>query len=162
MQRMSWSVLVSRLLLGALTFGFGMLVGLERIGIIALGPIQNLWPMAVLAAGLAFFAEPPGRGISMTGLWLVALGAWLVMNGIVGNLLGHWVGPLGAIVRGAWPVLFIVAGAGMSIHTLIVVAASGIGDSLPVSPLTTTRFMPRLVPTSLTTSRPVREGRNGR
>ena len=163
MQRMTWSVLVSRLLLGALTLGFGMLVGLDRLGLVTLGPIQNLWPLAVLAGGLVFFAETPGHGVSLTGLWLVALGAWLVMNQLVGSLLGHWFAPLGNMLLGAWPLLVMVAGAGMSLHTLIVMASSGVGRAAPATPLVTSRFAAsRFGASGLTSTGAVREGRNGR
>ena len=93
---------------GILLIGIGTTFLLERLHI---GDFryhfQNYWPLIVVAVGVSTLFH---RGKAWSGLWLIAVGAWL--QAVTLNLFGLTYGS-------SWPLLLIVIGGGMVLRAVI-------------------------------------------
>jgi hypothetical protein len=97
---------------GEVVFGIvilvlGVILLLDRTGLVALQLSWRLWPFAVLALALARLTDA-GRGCHAPGIWLLAFGAW----GLVSEF-----GLFGFDHRTSWPLLVIGAGLGVVWHS---------------------------------------------
>jgi len=92
----------SGVVIGLVIIGLGSLLFLEQTGLLGWHHTWSLWPILIIAMGLARFAQPNADG-SRSGGWLMFIGSWLLLNEL--RVLR---------ARDSWP-LFLVA---IGVHTI--------------------------------------------
>src|SRR5258705_7115087 len=75
----------SRLFAGLVIMAFGTLALLDNLGIVRIGNIWRLWPLILIAVGLAKVLKPRGSPGRFAGVLFSAAGLWLLMEN-----LGVW------------------------------------------------------------------------
>lgn len=87
----------SRLLLGLLVLGLGVMFALDNMGVLDAG---RYWPAALVLLGLYKLSQPRGASGRGLGVVLILVGAWLLVDNL--RALTSRVG--------FWPLVLIVAG----------------------------------------------------
>ena len=102
---------------GIILTAFGVLFLLDRLDVADFGDImRNYWPCILIVIGIPQLFR---RDKVWSGLWLITLGVWMQIASL--RLFGMtW--------RTSWPLLLIVAGAGMIMRSLIEGFAGGRRD----------------------------------
>lgn len=98
-----------RLVLGATLMALGALLTLDRLRFVTLRPIWRLWPLTLVGLGLSKFLQPQDARPSQGGLWLIIVGAWLLINNF---------GVLGLSFGTSWPLLLIGFGAALVLQAV--------------------------------------------
>jgi hypothetical protein len=93
-----------RLFGGATLIVIGVLLLLERYGVVEIGQYWRLWPLLLVFVGLFQLVAPRASSERGSGLWLLLIGAWLQINLV--NLFG-------LEFRNSWPLLLIFIGVGV-------------------------------------------------
>jgi hypothetical protein len=88
--------------IGLLIIAVGMVLLFDQTGMLGWRPELRVWPLFIIAMGLARFAQPRPDG-RRDGGWLIFIGAWFLLNEM--HVLHY---------RDSWP-LFLVA---IGIHTM--------------------------------------------
>jgi len=96
------------LALGASLIVAGLVVALVRLDLVAVSGLARLWPLLVISGGLVYLLAAPVGEQRRTGLWMVLVGGWLLLNTLaVGGLFWHNSWPLMMVLVGlfhlAWP-----------------------------------------------------------
>jgi len=89
----------SRLFAGLVVIALGAIALLDNFDIVRIGNVWRLWPLILIAVGLAKVLRPRGSPGRFAGVLFFAAGMWLLMEN-----LGVWPYSLGDL----WP-LFVVA-----------------------------------------------------
>jgi hypothetical protein len=93
---------------GVLLIVGGTALLLQQLGIADLSwIIRTFWPLFIVAAGISKLMH---RRSIWSGLWMIALGAWL--QAVTLHLYGF-------TYRSSWPLLLVILGAGMIGRTII-------------------------------------------
>ena len=102
MPRSSSSHATPQILLGVLIILFGLLLTLDRLGVMDAGELLRYWPALVIVYGASRFFQPPGsRGRTWGGILMLA-GTALLIDRL--DLFDFQIASL-------WPVLLILGGA---------------------------------------------------
>jgi predicted membrane protein len=72
----------SRLFVGLVICALGMLALLDNLGVIEFGNIWSLWPLVLVALGMARLLRPPGCQGRFGGVILVLIGGWFLLNNL--------------------------------------------------------------------------------
>jgi hypothetical protein len=93
---------------GLVMIVFGVVFMLEQFDVVAFGDIMSLyWPMIIVFLGASKLFH---RNTVWSGLWLVAIGAWMQAARL--HLFG-------LTFRSSWPLLMIVFGAGVIVRAIV-------------------------------------------
>jgi phosphoglycerol transferase MdoB-like AlkP superfamily enzyme len=96
----------SALFTGLMLIGIGVLFLLDRMNIADFGYVmRNYWALIPAAFGVQKLIQ----GQIWSGLWLITIGAWLLISHL--HLFGLTYGS-------SWPLLLIALGAGMVVRTV--------------------------------------------
>jgi hypothetical protein len=95
---------LSRLLLGLMVCALGVVFTLDHLGWWDAGHIGSYWPLFLVVFGLSRLLQAPGGRGRGFGLVLVVVGIWWTLYNL--EIVDYSVWQL-------WPVLLIIAGAGM-------------------------------------------------
>jgi hypothetical protein len=103
-----WSSLAG----GVILIGVGALFLAETLDLADFGSwFHDYWPMFIVAVGIPKLFDRERRG---GGIWLIAVGIWLQISNL---------GLFGLDWSSSWPILLILAGAGMVLHAILDAAA---------------------------------------
>jgi len=91
-----------RLFVGMVVIALGALALLDNLNILDIGDVWSLWPLLLVAFGLARMLRPAGQPGRWTGTVLFLVGAWLMLQN-----LGLAPVRLGVIF---WPLLIVLLG----------------------------------------------------
>jgi hypothetical protein len=92
---------------GLFLLAAGTILLLSRLHVIDITwTMRRFWPLIVIVAGLSHVFH---RKTVWSGLWIVAVGAWLQM--VTLNISGF-------TYASSWPLLLILLGAGMIVRTI--------------------------------------------
>lgn len=91
-----------RLFVGMVVIALGALALLDNLGILEIGEVWSLWPLILVAFGLARILRPPGQPGRWMGGLLLLFGSWLLLQN-----LGLAPVRLGVIF---WPLLIVLLG----------------------------------------------------
>lgn len=69
-----------RLFVGLVICSLGIIALLDNLGVIHFGNIWRLWPLILVALGMARLLRPPGCQGRFSGLILMILGVWFLLN----------------------------------------------------------------------------------
>ena len=83
---------------GLLIVGLGLILLVDQTGLLGWRPSWSLWPLLIIAFGLARFAQPHADG-SRDGGGVLLLGIWLLLNEM--GLLRF---------RDSWPLILVALG----------------------------------------------------
>jgi hypothetical protein len=72
---LEWAGIVAGMLIVAL----GLILLVDQAGLFGWRPSWSVWPLVIVAAGLARFSQPRSDG-SRDGGWLLLIGVWLILN----------------------------------------------------------------------------------
>lgn len=110
----------TRLLVGLLFIAGGILLLARAFELLPFFPsVWKLWPVAVMAVGVARLVWPTGKDGRLLGLWLVVLGSWGAIN--VWGLFGlTWVN--------SWPLLVVGIGVVLVLEALFEGRGKEAGD----------------------------------
>ena len=86
------------IVMGLTIAGLGVLLLLDQTGVLGWHPRWSIWPFLLIAFGLARYTTPRSDG-SRTGLGLVVIGAWLLLNQLRVLNFGE-----------SWPLLLVAFG----------------------------------------------------
>jgi predicted membrane protein len=92
----------SRLFAGLVIIALGAIALLDNFGIVRIGNVWRLWPLVLIAVGIAKLLRPRGSPGRFAGTLLFALGLWLLLEN-----LGVWPYSLGTL----WPLFVLALGA---------------------------------------------------
>ncbi|HEX3067746.1 MAG TPA: DUF5668 domain-containing protein [Thermoanaerobaculia bacterium] len=93
---------------GLLLIGGGTLLLLQRFHVADFSwNLGSWWPLFIVLVGMSKLAH---RRSIWSGLWVIALGAWLQAVNL------HW---YGLTYNSSWPLLLVILGAGMIGRTII-------------------------------------------
>ena len=87
---------------GLLIVGVGIILLVDQTGLLGWQPSWSVWPLLIIAFGLARFAQQNPDG-SRDGGWLMLIGVWLLLNEM--RILRF---------RDSWPLLLVALG----VHTM--------------------------------------------
>lgn len=93
-----------RIIGGATLIVLGVMLFLERYGIVEIGQYWRFWPLLLVFSGLFQLVAPRSSRDRGSGIWLLLIGAWLQINLI--NLFG-------LSFHTSWPLLLIFIGVGL-------------------------------------------------
>jgi predicted membrane protein len=119
-------IVTPRLVLGAWIALMGIVLMLDRMGVVDARAAFRLWPLVIVAAGVVTYVHGPHAGRT-NGVILMGLGGWLLLNSLGIIRVGFW--------DLFWPAVLIAAGTALVLQTLKrggEPAASGDGDRLTV------------------------------
>jgi predicted membrane protein len=88
-----------RLIFGLAVMAWGLMLTLDNFGVIDAGQYWKLWPVILIAVGLARLAESMRSGSRMSGGLLVIIGAALLLHSL--DIVTH---------KQVWPVILFVFG----------------------------------------------------
>jgi len=91
----------SRLFVGLVILALGGLALLNNFGVVQIANIWRLWPLILVAVGLAKLLQPRGAHGRFPGALFLIVGLWILMEN-----LGVWPYSL----RQLWPVLIVALG----------------------------------------------------
>jgi predicted membrane protein len=120
-------IVTPRLLVGAWIALVGVILMLDRIGVVDARETFRLWPLIIVAAGAITYFHGPQRAGRTNGVILMVLGGWLLLNSFGVIRVGFW--------DLFWPLLLIAAGTALVMQTLQRDGqshASGDGDRVTV------------------------------
>jgi hypothetical protein len=100
---------VRRAMVGLLFIAAGLVFGLDRLGTLDLGRLQDWWPALVILFGLSRMVLPTHRDSIGSGVSWALVGTWMLM------VEQGW---YGLTWRNSWPLLFVATGAGMVVKAL--------------------------------------------
>jgi hypothetical protein len=86
---------------GTVMIALGGVLLVEQLDLFYFDHLIRLWPLVLVAVGGITWGTARGRDQRRSGLWLVALGGWLLVNTL--GLLGFWWST-------SWPLLIMAAG----------------------------------------------------
>jgi len=92
----------SRLFAGLVIIALGSIALLDNFGIVRIGNVWRLWPLVLIAVGLAKILRPRGSPGRFGGTLLSIAGLWLLLEN-----LGVWPYSLGDL----WPLFVVAVGA---------------------------------------------------
>ena len=96
------------LLNGLILIGIGTLFLLDRLRVADFGDLlRSYWPMFIVLFGVSNLTK---RRSIWSGLWLIAVGAWLQVAHL--HLFG-------LTFRTSWPIMLILLGAGITLRAVI-------------------------------------------
>jgi hypothetical protein len=95
---------LTRIVLGLALVALGVMLLLEYQGIVDIGNAWQYWPAILIILGAAKFTQARSREDQGTGIWLVLMGAWLLVS------LLHW---WDLYFRDTWPAVFVAIGLSM-------------------------------------------------
>jgi hypothetical protein len=120
-----------RLIIGIGLALFGLLLTLDRLGLVEARYALRFWPVIVIAIGVLQYRNPPGphRGARSTnGLIWIVIGSWLLLNSLRIVRVGIW--------DLFWPFVLIAVGVSLVMQTLRrsdpALAAGGVEERLSV------------------------------
>jgi hypothetical protein len=117
-------IVTPRLVVGAWIALMGIVLMLDRIGLVDAREAFRLWPLVIVAAGaIAYFHGPfhgSERAGRTNGVILMVLGGWLLLDSLGVIRVGFW--------DLFWPLLLIAAGTALVMQTLRRGTTSGDGD----------------------------------
>jgi predicted membrane protein len=120
-------IVTPRLVIGAWIALMGIVLMLDRIGVVDARAAFRFWPLVIVAAGaIAYFHGPQHAGRT-NGVILMVLGGWLLLNSFGVIRIGFW--------DLFWPLVLIGAGTALVMQTLQRGSqshASGDGDRVTV------------------------------
>ncbi len=105
-------VQVSRVFFGVCLAAVGLIILVDRMGAIAIGPLWMWWPMQFVLFGLYRFLQPLEPGEERRGTWLILIGLWLQAIQL---------GLFHLTLQDSWPMLLIVLG----LDTILRAGAAG-------------------------------------
>src|ERR1700757_4739831 len=80
-----------RLILGAGLALFGLLLTLDRVGLVDARYALRFWPLIIIAIGVMQYRNQAARGVrSVNGLIWVFIGSWLLLNSLRVIRVGIW------------------------------------------------------------------------
>ena len=83
---------------GLLIVGLGLVLLVDQTGLLGWRPSWSLWPLLIIAFGLARFAQPHADG-SRDGGWVLFIGVWLLLSEM--RILRF---------RDSWPLILVALG----------------------------------------------------
>ena len=89
---------------GATLIVLGVMLFLERRGVVEIGQYWRFWPLVLVFFGLFQLVAPRCPADRGSGIWLLLIGAWLQIN--LANLFG-------LSFHTSWPLLLIFIGVGV-------------------------------------------------
>lgn len=95
---------LTRIVLGLALVALGIMLLLEFQGFFEFGEIWQYWPLVLVILGFAKFVQASTREDQGTGIWLVLIGAWLLVS-----LQHYW----DLYFRDTWPAVFVAIGLSM-------------------------------------------------
>lgn len=115
-------VVTPRLLLGGWIALMGVVLMLDRIGIVDAGQTFRLWPLILVAAGASMYFQGPKNAAHVNGSILMVVGVWLLLHSLGVIRVGFW--------DLFWPMVLIAGGTALVMQTLRRGrASSATGDS---------------------------------
>ena len=93
-----------RVIGGATLIVLGLMLFLERYGIVEIGQYWRFWPLLLVCFGFFQLIAPRHRSDRGSGVWLLLIGAWLQIN---------LAGLFGLTWHTSWPLLLIFIGVGI-------------------------------------------------
>lgn len=107
-------IVTPRLVVGAWIALMGIVLMLDRIGVVDARAAFRLWPLIIVAAGAITYFHGPLYGSERAGrtngVILMVLGGWLLLNSFGVIRVGFW--------DLFWPLLLIAAGTALVMQTL--------------------------------------------
>jgi hypothetical protein len=106
-------VITPRLVLGAGLALFGLLLTLDRLGLVEARYALRFWPVILIVVGVLQYRNPPAalrgaRGVH--GLIWIVIGSWLLLNSLRILRVGIW--------ELFWPLVLIAVGVSLVMQTL--------------------------------------------
>jgi Domain of unknown function (DUF5668) len=102
-----------RLVIGLGLALFGLLLTLDRLGLLDARYALRFWPVILIAVGVLHYRNPPGLqrgGRSINGLIWIVIGSWLLLNSLRILRVGIW--------DLFWPMVLIAVGVSLVMQTL--------------------------------------------
>jgi len=103
-------IVTPRLLLGAWIALMGVVLMLDRIGLIDAGQAFRLWPLLLVAAGASLYFQGPKDAGRVNGGILMVVGVWLLLRSLGVIRVGFW--------DLFWPMVLIAGGTALVMQTL--------------------------------------------
>jgi len=104
-------IVTPRLILGAGLALFGLLLTLDRLGLVDARYGLRLWPVIIIAIGVLQYRNQAARGgRSVNGLIWIFIGSWLLLNSLRIVRVGFW--------ELFWPLVLIGVGVSLVMQTL--------------------------------------------
>jgi predicted membrane protein len=120
-------IVTPRLVIGAWIALMGIVLMLDRMGLVDARGFFRLWPLVIVAAGAITYFRGPQRAGRTNGVVLMVLGGWLLLRSFGVLRVGFW--------DLFWPLILIAAGTALVMQTLQrggQSPASGDGDRVTV------------------------------
>lgn len=93
----------NQIVFGLVLVGVGAALLANNMDLIRVGGFGELWPLIVIGIGVTRLIDPtPGERRDGSGLWLVMIGTWLLLNTL--DVLA-W--------RRSWPLVIVAVGVGI-------------------------------------------------
>lgn len=93
---------LGRVVVGAAFLVWGLLLTLDRTGVVYVRHAGALWPLVLVALGVGKIAGCDSRRGLRSGMWLLVIGLWFALNEF--TVFGY---------HDTWPLLVVAAGAMM-------------------------------------------------
>jgi predicted membrane protein len=104
-------IVTPRLMIGAWIALMGIVLMLDRMGVVDAREAFRLWPLVIVAGGAAMYFQGEHRRSGRTnGVIVMAVGGWLLLNSLGVVRIGIW--------DLFWPLVLIAAGTALVMQTL--------------------------------------------
>jgi predicted membrane protein len=98
------------MLVGVAIALIGVILMLDRIGLVDAEVTFRLWPLVIVLAGVSIYMRGPERAGRTNGLILMVIGSWLLLSSIGVIRVSFW--------QLFWPLVLIAIGTGLVMQTL--------------------------------------------
>ena len=102
-------IVTPRLVIGAWIALMGIVLMLDRMGVVDARQAFRLWPLIVVAGGATMYFDGAHAG-RRNGVIVMVVGGWLLLNSLDIVRIGFW--------DLFWPLILIAAGAALVMQTL--------------------------------------------
>src|SRR5689334_1180484 len=75
-------VVAPRVIVGTVIASIGIILMLDRVGLVNADLAFRLWPAAIVAAGASVYLRGPDRAGRTNGTILMAIGGWLLLSSL--------------------------------------------------------------------------------
>jgi predicted membrane protein len=99
-----------RVLIGIGIALIGVILMLDRIGLVDADVAFRLWPLVIVLAGISVYMRGPERAGRTNGVILMVVGSWLLLSSIGVIRVSFW--------QLFWPLVLIAIGTGLVMQTL--------------------------------------------